>query len=561
MNKVIEIPVLDKGYVRLVDYMGDDKRIVDSARISYRGKSKGDEADKKLLFYLYKNRHCFLPDMQVLTIEGWKAWKECKNEETFLVPDIKTKELMPEKLSVFRKEITRENVFSFKNKRFNYSVTEDHDLVFLDKQNILSKIKAYKAHEQWNLHFELGKDYKIVDTNSLTKDPFGKLIGFYLSDGYASSGKTINFKLVKERKIKYIEEIFDQLDIEYRKKKSNFLTSAKNTVYEYSISLNQIPNFTKYIDITKKAASKKLEVIEYLNEDKSFLYGILDGLINGDGSIKKDRNQIEFSSTSLELAKLFDTLGNIFGSEAHFTKKNNAYHVKIYYDNRISGETRKEYFDKYSYTGTVYCTTTSTGYLLVRGSSDSYSFISGNCSPFEMCKVTLNIKMPIFVMRQYIRHRMQNLNEISFRYTEPTDDFYIPTEWRKQDTKNKQGSIEDIDWMPGLCFNKTKICGHSEVSKAVETICKELYDTYQSMIVSGVSREMARIILPVNLYTEVYATWDLRNLLHFISLRSDTHAQWEIRQYSMAFEKIVADLFPWTWEAFNKYKFVLNETK
>ncbi len=574
----MEIKVLDKGFIRLIDSMGSDKRIVDSARISYGGESKGEEQDKKLLFYLYKNKHCFLPHMQVLTTEGWKTWKECKQEETFLVPDIATKELKPEKLSVIQKEVTNETIYSFKNKRFNYSVTEDHDLIFINKENTLSKIKAYAAHEQWNLHFELGKDYTIYDTDLLKKDPLGKLIGLYLSDGFASSGKRINFRLVKQRKIKYLEDILDELDIEYKKKKSSFLTSSKNTIYEYSILINNISNFTKYIDITKKAAFKRLEIIEYLNEDKNFLYGLLDGLINGDGSIKKDRDQIEFSSTSLELAKLFDSLANTFGLEAHFVKKQYSYHVKIYYGNRISGETRKEYFKKDIYTGTVYCTTTSTGYLLVRGSQNSYSFISGNCSPFEMCKVTVHIKMPIFVMRQYVRHRVQNLNEISFRYTEPDDDFYIPETWRKQDTKNKQGSFTDDAWEPGLCreipiplFNDSSehmktmkhpviAKGNSEVSAEFERVCEELYSTYKSMVASGIAREMARMILPVNLYTEVYATWDLRNLLHFISLRSDPHAQYEIREYSKALEKIVAKLFPWTWEAYNKYKFVLTDT-
>ena len=234
----MEIKVLDKGFIRLIDSMGSDKRIVDSARISYGGESKGEEQDKKLLFYLYKHKHCFLPHMQVLTIEGWKTWKECKQEETFLVPNTITKELKPEKLSVIQKEVTNENIYSFKNKRFNYSVTEDHDLVFINKENTLSKIKAYAAHEQWNLHFELGKDYTITDINSLKKDPFGKLIGFYLSDGFASSGKRINFRLVKQRKIKYLEEILDQLDIEYKKKKSSLLTSSKNIVYEYSILIN-----------------------------------------------------------------------------------------------------------------------------------------------------------------------------------------------------------------------------------------------------------------------------------------------------------------------------------
>src|ERR1051326_514707 len=77
-----------------------------------------------------------------------------------------------------------------------------------------------------------------------------------------------------------------------------------------------------------------------------------------------------------------------------------------------------------------------------------YLWKNKHTSPFEMCKVTFNIKLPIFVMRQYVRHRMQNLNEVSARYTKLPDEFYIPASWRKQDTKNKQGSIEEKNWNP-----------------------------------------------------------------------------------------------------------------
>ena len=76
----------------------------------------------------------------------------------------------------------------------------------------------------------------------------------------------------------------------------------------------------------------------------------------------------------------------------------------------------------------------------------AYLWRNKHTSPFEMVKLTLNIKLPIFVMRQYVRHRMQNLNEMSARYTELPNEFYIPKKWRKQDTKNKQGSISEVDW-------------------------------------------------------------------------------------------------------------------
>lgn len=179
-----------------------------------------------------------------------------------------------------------------------------------------------------------------------------------------------------------------------------------------------------------------------------------------------------------------------------------------------------------------------------------YLWKNKHSSPFEMAKLTLNIKMPIFVMRQYVRHRMQNLNEVSARYTELPKDFYLPTQWRKQDTKNKQGSIVGLFSEEQEKLFTLKLLNH----------CEESYQLYQWMIQEGISREMARMVLPVNIYTEIYACWDLKNLLHFISLRDDSHAQSEVQEYAKAIKQICKDLFPSTIEAYEKYKWVLQES-
>lgn len=196
-----------------------------------------------------------------------------------------------------------------------------------------------------------------------------------------------------------------------------------------------------------------------------------------------------------------------------------------------------------------------------------YLYKNRHTSPFEMVNVTFNIKMPIFVMRQYVRHRMQSLNEVSARYTELPKDFYIPKTWRPQDTKNKQGSIQlDDVWNPTVytIFDTSPGGGNQpmEVSAtdALIKFCDDAYDLYEKMLEAGIAREMARMVLPVNIYTEIYTTWDLKNLLHFISLRDDSHAQAEIQEYGKAIKSICYELFPWTMEAYRKYKFVLEET-
>lgn len=180
-----------------------------------------------------------------------------------------------------------------------------------------------------------------------------------------------------------------------------------------------------------------------------------------------------------------------------------------------------------------------------------YLWKNKHTSPFEMCKLTLNIKMPIFIMRQYVRHRTQSINEMSARYTQLPEEFYIPNKWRAQDVKNKQGSVQ-AEWT-----NKEQNIMTQEVTE----FCDKSYELYTSLINKGVAREMARMVLPVNIYTEFYSAWDLKNLLHFITLRDDSHAQFEIQEYSKAIKQICIDLFPWTMDAYEKYKFSVTEQK
>ena len=179
-----------------------------------------------------------------------------------------------------------------------------------------------------------------------------------------------------------------------------------------------------------------------------------------------------------------------------------------------------------------------------------YLWKHSHLSPFEQCNITLNIKMPIFIMRQFVRHRTFRINEVSARYTELPAEFYIPEVWRKQDTKNKQGS-------DGEFSNNINWAFSSDLSRH----CEKTYEYYQSMIKNGVSREMARMVLPVNIYTEIYVNCDLRNLLNFVRLREDSHAQYEIQVYGKAIKSVLEELYPMTMRAYEKYKFQMIENE
>lgn len=176
----------------------------------------------------------------------------------------------------------------------------------------------------------------------------------------------------------------------------------------------------------------------------------------------------------------------------------------------------------------------------------NYLMKNKHTSPFEMCKLTLNIKLPIFVMQQYVRHRMQNLNEVSARYTELEDEFFTPDVFRSQDTKNKQGSLP-----PRVLSSAEEAARQRYLAATVEEQYEGCYRTYKNLLENGVAREQARIVLPLAIYTECYACWDLKNLLHFISLREDSHAQTEIQDYARAIKVICKELFPWTMEAYD----------
>jgi len=184
-----------------------------------------------------------------------------------------------------------------------------------------------------------------------------------------------------------------------------------------------------------------------------------------------------------------------------------------------------------------------------------YLFKHRHTSPFEMVKLKLNIKLPIFVMRQYIRHRMQNVNELSARYSELPDEFFIPEKWRYQDTKNKQGSLDTREtWNPVV-----DPLSRDTASESVELHYKRSYELYKRLLLAGIAREQARIVLPVGIYTEFYCCWDMNNLLKFFTLRDDPHAQGEHQDYAQAVKQIARHFFPWTMEAYDSIKWKVVE--
>ena len=170
-------------------------------------------------------------------------------------------------------------------------------------------------------------------------------------------------------------------------------------------------------------------------------------------------------------------------------------------------------------------------------------------TPFEMCELKLHVKLPVFVARQWIRHRTANVNEYSARYSILDREFYItaPDKVAAQSVVNNQGR--------GEVLTGTEAAQVLEILKADST---RAYDNYEAMISQegqqGLARELARMNLPANIYTQWYWKVDLHNLFHFLRLRADAHAQYEIRVYADEMCKLVADWVPFAYRAFEDYR-------
>ena len=177
----------------------------------------------------------------------------------------------------------------------------------------------------------------------------------------------------------------------------------------------------------------------------------------------------------------------------------------------------------------------------------NYLMRHGHTTPFEMCEIKLHVKLPIFVMRHWVRHRTANINEYSARYSVLSKEFYIPelSKIASQSKTNKQGRSDD----------EMDQDAKSEIVNTLSEFCENAYEKYSHMLNDlELTRELARTILPVNVYTEMYWKIDLHNLFHFLKLRADCHAQYEIQCYANTILEIVKKWVPFAYDAFVHYR-------
>ncbi len=213
----------------------------------------------------------------------------------------------------------------------------------------------------------------------------------------------------------------------------------------------------------------------------------------------------------------------------------------------------------------------------------NYLMRNAHTSPFEMCEIKLHVKLPIFVARQWIRHRMANVNEYSARYSVLDREFYIPEgdQLATQSATNNQGRGE-VGAGEQLTLGSVSApeagaqqsprrktarerSAETQRARAIEVETQHVqesmsadaqrsFDQYDSLLTAGFARELARIGLPLSTYTQWYWKTDLHNLLHFLALRGDAHAQWEIQEYARVILDVVERWVPLTASAFHRYR-------
>jgi len=531
------IEVLNHGHVRLVDSLGSDLSIVRAARISYAAEWRtGEDAgkDEKLIDYLVKNRHCYHPDMEVLTASGWKKWGECGPDESFVVPDPFGRTVRVEKLPVLSFDVHEETMCTMSNTRMSYCVTSDHRLWVKPKKFLEYRVEAAGEFKGFG-NFDPLKGYALHSPDGEKSAQF-QLVGFYLGDGSYSCANRICFHLKKQRKKDYLEGLLNQLGVQYDKRLSSTYSDA-NTYWVHT------PDWFKDIlgeHLTARAGQKDLAVC-VCDMDGTQVRGLLDGLISSDGAISKERPQISYSSTSPALLRLFETLCTFVGIDAHARPGRNT--MISYIGDRNTLECRSQFLSKTVYTGKVMCATTSTGLLLVRGGPDKFAFVCGNTSPLESVVFTFDVKAPIFVFRQWHRHRTWSFSEISARYSELPEQYYVPeiSQITTQSKDNKQMRTEVIN--PNA----------DSIQLALAEWGAEAFNMYRTLLKFGCPRELARGVLPVNTFSHMFATVDLHNLSHFLKLRLHEHSQYEIRVYAQAMLDLIEPIVPVTVAALKRH--------
>ena len=369
------------------------KHIEKCTRVAYKSEDKitEDSADK-FIKILLNREHCYDGDTEVFTENGWVKWKDYKGEKVAVINQNFTFKGFEIPSRIINKSYTG-NFYYYPS--LGTTVTEGHTMYgcFLsNKKNTYEKFVCNtEFYDQNKRHWTMGERpfrVKTVPNKPSLLNPIYELIGFWLGDGVINSSKNqLTFHLKKERKIKYLKELANKLNYQFKERKGNYYCIVQNNIGNY-FKNNFSKNKIKYIDL-------KLSPID--------IHSIITGLINSDGSkckVETNKYNIYFSTTSNYIKEWLSTWAPLAGYTITVTKSNNCYkfvfrtkNVELCNDSRSIERTKVHIsFDSKQ----VYCVTVSTGLLLLRGQNHK-SFICGNCAPMEFG--TVHFRIPTTLLK------------------------------------------------------------------------------------------------------------------------------------------------------------------
>ena len=537
--------------------MATDLSVVNAARVSFaRRKEEMDESDEGLIRFLMRDRHgCYDDATEVLTEVGWKAWPEVIGDELFATRTIDGRLEYQPALRLVRKEY-RGHMIGFKGMSLDLMVTPDHRVLTSGmttrarrQRPVYSLHPAHRVLRRAHRHVTTAQwagehlEWFVFDGQRFLPEPLLRLIGLFIDDGFLSSSNHIVFNLRKLRERSFLRRVTAEAGLE---------------LHEWPNGHLAVPVGPTLRALFVECYHERAKVLpdRLLGLSRALLSSIYEGLLHSDGSVCAPPDRADtYHTASRRLADQVQELALKLGRSASvrphsFAEGDGHYgdlprwRVTIYNERnsrpalcrtRVDADTQMgvELYD-----GGIHCVEVPNHTLYVR--RNGYPVWSGN-TPFEHNSFRFHVRAPIFVAREWFRHRVGSFNEFSMRYAKATDDFYVPDrdDVRSQVGKPGAYSFEPVD---------------EELAERTREELRDVYEhafaTYERLVEAGVARELARSVMPVGSYTEFFWTVNARALMNFVSLRAAETAQREIRRYADAVEQFFADKMPVTHAAF-----------
>lgn len=566
--------------VHLIDSMGGDERVIRAAKVSTEGdnaisfdtldddlkKYIEDENDEiaqmteeerfRFIDFLVRNRHgCYDDQTEVLTKRGWVMWSDVLDNDEFFTRDLDNDVVLFSPASRIVREQYDGEMISFQTQHLDLVVTPNHNMVASRRTHA----NNYTSYELVRADEMTGRAYRVPKTggewrgiDSKWSEAHLALLGFFIGDGnQRNHASTPTFNIRKLREIAFLEDtvaLIPNAEVSILESGARSVTGLDR---EFRELLSQC-----YEDKKKVIPSE----VQSLGIDH--LSAVLDGMLASDGHKKHGGDHVYFTTSAPLRDGLMELCAKI--GLATSTKETR------YTDGKYAGERslpvhvisvfkgknahprigwtiadRERQVIRVPYSGMVYCATVPNGTLFVR--RNGKTAWSGN-SPFEHVVETFFIGAPIFVWREIMRHRMASYNEESGRYKVLESCFYLPGSDRKLVQVGRTGAYTFIDGSPEQ---------HTLLDREMRDAAREDTDRYHRLLGEGIAKEVARMTLPLNIYSHAWMTLNARSLMNFLSLRVKSEIstypsfpQREIEMVAEVMEEIFAEIAPLTYRSF-----------